>query len=67
MAAAPSKGCMDLTHFVYTALIVAAVLVIAYWVFYTRTLKTRPNVGKQEGIAMATEKRERAGKFGSSV
>jgi hypothetical protein len=58
---------MMLTQFVYVALVIVALLVVAYWVFYTRRLKTPPHVGTQEGIAMATQKRERAGKFGSSV
>jgi uncharacterized ion transporter superfamily protein YfcC len=50
-----------LTMFVYVALIVAALLVIAYWVMYTRRLKTSPRLGKSEGIALATEERERRG------
>jgi len=50
-----------LTTFVYAALIVFALLVIAYWVTYTRRLRTRRHVGKNEGIAMATEDRERRG------
>jgi hypothetical protein len=50
-----------LTTFVYVALVVFALLVIAYWVTYTRRLKTPPHVGKCEGIAMATDQRERAG------
>jgi membrane protein implicated in regulation of membrane protease activity len=48
-----------LTTFVYVALVVVALLVIAYWVTYTRRLKTPPHVGKNEGIAMATERRGR--------
>jgi len=55
---------MTLTYFVYTALIVVALLVIAYWVTYTRHLKTPAHVGTQEGIAMATQERERGGKTG---
>lgn len=55
---------MDLTQIVYVLLVVAALLVIAYWVTYTRHLKTQPRVGTQEGIAMATQERER--KHGSS-
>jgi hypothetical protein len=50
---------MDLTHYVYVALIVFALLVITYWVAYTTHLKTPRNVGKQEGIAMATQEHER--------
>jgi uncharacterized ion transporter superfamily protein YfcC len=49
----------QLTTFVYIALVVFALLVIAYWVTYTRRLKTSPRSGKNEGIAMATEDRER--------
>jgi phosphotransferase system glucose/maltose/N-acetylglucosamine-specific IIC component len=56
---------MDLTHIVYVILIAVAMLVIAYWVFYTRHLKTPRNVGKNEGIAMATHARERTGKTGT--
>jgi hypothetical protein len=55
---------MDLTHIVYVALVVAALLVIAYWVLYTTRLKTPRNVGKAEGIAMATQEKERSGKTG---
>lgn len=56
---------MGLTQIVYVVLVLAALLVIAYWVFYTRRLKTQPHVGTQEGIAMATQERER--KHGSSL
>jgi hypothetical protein len=52
---------MDLTHFVYVALIVFALLVITYWVAYTTHLKTPRSAGKQEGIAMATQEHERHG------
>jgi len=55
---------MDLTHIVYVVLIAVAMLVIAYWVLYTRHLRTPRNVGKNEGIAMATQAKERAGKTG---
>ena len=55
---------MDLTHIVYVLLIAVAMLVVAYWVFYTTRLRTPRNVGKNEGIAMATQARERSGKTG---
>jgi hypothetical protein len=58
------EGPMELTQIVYVILIAVALLVIAYWVGYTRGLKTRPGVGTQEGIAMATQERER--KHGSA-
>jgi hypothetical protein len=58
---------MELTQIVYVALVVVALLVIGYWVGYTRRLKTMPHVGTQEGIAMAIQKKERAGKFGSAA
>lgn len=58
---------MELTQIVYGLLILFALLVIAYWVTYTRHLKTLPHVGKQEGIAMATQDKERHEKFGSAV
>lgn len=48
-----------LTMFVYVALVVFALLVIAYWIIYTRRLRTSPRLGKNEGIALATEERER--------
>jgi len=49
----------QLTTFVYIALVVFASLVIAYWITYTRRLKTSRRLGKTEGISMATEERER--------
>ncbi len=55
---------MDLTHIVYVLLVVAALLVVTYWVLYTTRLKTARNVGKSEGIAMATQEKERTGKTG---
>lgn len=55
---------MDLTHIVYVLLVVAALLVIAYWVLYTTRLKIPRNVGRSEGIAMATQEKERTGKTG---
>ncbi|HEX9200428.1 MAG TPA: hypothetical protein VF865_12770 [Acidobacteriaceae bacterium] len=48
-----------LTTFVYIALVVFALLVIGYWVTYTRRLKTPRNVGTCGGIAMATQQKER--------
>ena len=47
--------------FVFAALIVVALLIIAYWVTYTRRLRTAAHVGKTEGIAMAIDERERRG------
>lgn len=58
---------MELTQSVYVLLVLVALLVIAYWVFYTRHLKTQPHVGTQEGIAMATQERERAGNHDDAV
>jgi phosphotransferase system glucose/maltose/N-acetylglucosamine-specific IIC component len=52
----------SLTTIVYVLLIVFALLVIAYWVMYTRRLKTPGHVGKNEGIAMAKQQKSRAGK-----
>ena len=49
---------------VYVALVVAALLVIGYWVLYTTRLKVPRNVGKTEGIAVATQQHERAGRTG---
>ena len=56
---------MELTQIVYVLLVVAAALIVGYWVYYTRHLKTRPQVGTQEGIAMAIQERER--KHGSQL
>jgi hypothetical protein len=53
-----------LTTTVYVLLVIAALLVITYWVLYTRRLKTARNVGTCEGIAMATQQKERAGRTG---
>jgi Tfp pilus assembly protein PilO len=58
---------MELTQIVYIVLIAVALLVIGYWISYTRRLRTLPHVGTQEGIAMATQMKERAGRFGSAV
>jgi flagellar basal body-associated protein FliL len=58
---------MELTQIVYVVLVLVALMVIAYWVFATRRLKTRPHVGTQEGIAMAIQAKERSGKNGSVV
>jgi hypothetical protein len=55
---------MEFTNLVYVGLVVAALLVIAYWVLYTTRLKIPRNVGKSEGIAMATQEKERTGKTG---
>jgi len=54
-----------LTSFVYVALVIAALLVIGYWVAYTRRLKGLRNVATTERIAIATERKERAGKTDS--
>ena len=55
---------MELTQIVYIILVAFAFLVIAYWVAYTTRLKTPRNVGKNEGIAMATQRNERTGRTG---
>lgn len=49
---------------VYILLVAAALLVIAYWVLYTRRLKVPPHVGKDEGIAIATQEKERTHRTG---
>lgn len=54
-----------LTTGVYIALIVVASLVIAYWVLYTRKLRVPRGVGTNEGIAIATERKERTGHIGT--
>lgn len=53
-----------LTTFVYVALVVVALLVISYWALYTRKLKTPRRVGKNEGIAIATQAKEERGRTG---
>ena len=47
--------------FVFAALIVVALLIIAYWVTYTRRLRAPSRLGKNESIAVATLERERRG------
>jgi hypothetical protein len=54
-----------LTTVTYVGLIVFALLVIAYWVMYTRLLRTPLRVGTNEGIAIATERKERTGRTGT--
>jgi hypothetical protein len=54
-----------LTMTVYILLVAFALLVIAYWVAYTRRMKIPPNVGKEEGISIATQEKERTGHTGS--
>ena len=49
---------------VYVLLVAFALLVLAYWVLYTRRLKVPPHVGKEEGIAIATQEKERTGRTG---
>jgi len=53
-----------LTMTVYILLVAFALLVIAYWLLYTRRMKIPRNVGKEEGIAMATQEKERTGHTG---
>lgn len=40
-------------------------LVILYWYLYTRKMKTPRNVGTNEGIAVATQRKERAHRSGT--
>ena len=48
---------------VYVGDSVVLALVVLYWFFYTRrTMKTPRNVGTSEGIAMAAQRKQRAGK-----
>jgi hypothetical protein len=54
-----------LTLSVYILASVVFALVILYWVLYTRRLKVPRNVGKQQGIAIPTQKKEQTGKTGS--
>ncbi len=54
-----------LTLSVYIAASCVFAAVLLYWFLYTRNLKTPPGVGKNEGIAIATQQKERAGKTGS--
>lgn len=57
-------GHPTLTMTVYILLVAFSLLVISYWVLYTRRLKVPKNVGKEEGIAMATQDKERTGHTG---
>jgi hypothetical protein len=54
----------SLTITVYVLLVMFALLVISYWVLYTRRLRTPRRVGKCEGISMATQRKERGDKTG---
>lgn len=54
-----------LTTFVYCAIITVAVLIVAYWALYTRRLRIPRGVGTNEGISIATERKERTGHTGS--
>ena len=49
---------------VIITIIVIFLAVVAYQIIYTRRLKTPPGVGKEEGIAIATEEKERKSKSG---
>lgn len=53
-----------LTTFVYIALVVFAGLIIAYWALYTRRMKMPKGIGTNEGIAIATQRKERTGRTG---
>ena len=53
---------LTLTVYILTSVVFA--LVILYWVLYTRRLKVPPNVGTEEGIAVATQQNERTGRTG---
>ena len=55
----------ELTTLVYVGASVVFALVVLYWILYTRRLKIPPGVGTEEGIAMATQKKERAGRAGT--
>jgi hypothetical protein len=53
-----------LTMFTYVALVVFALIVIAYWALYTRRMKMPRGIGTNEGIAIATQRKERTGRTG---
>jgi hypothetical protein len=58
---------MNIAHYdpiEFVVLSVVFALVIACWIIYTRRLKTPANVGKDAGIAMAMQERERTHKSG---
>jgi hypothetical protein len=50
---------------VYIGAAIFFLAVITYWIVYTRSLKTRAGVGKNEGIAMPTQRKERNGRTGT--
>jgi hypothetical protein len=54
-----------LTMGVYIGAAIFFLAVITYWIVYTRSLKTRAGVGKNEGIAMPTQRKERNGRTGT--
>ena len=58
---------MNMAHYdpiEFVILSVVFALVVAWWIIYTRRLKTPANVGKDAGIAMAMHEREQAHKSG---
>ncbi|GAC1415779.1 MAG: hypothetical protein NVS9B15_09590 [Acidobacteriaceae bacterium] len=57
----------DLAMTVYVGDSIVFALVLLYWFGYTRrTMKTPRNVGTSEGIAMATQRKHRAGRAGTT-
>jgi hypothetical protein len=59
---------MNFAHYDPIEFIVLSVvfaLIVLCWIVYTRRLKTPRNTGTQEGIAIATEQKERGHKTGS--
>lgn len=54
-----------LTIGVYIGASAVFALVLLYWFLYTWRLRTPRNVGTNEGIAMASQRKERAGRSGT--
>lgn len=55
----------DLATTVYVGDSIVFGLVVLYWFLYTRKMKMPRNVGKNEGIAIATQRKERAHRSGT--
>lgn len=58
-------GPHQITMSVYYGASIVFALVILYWILYTRRLKIQRNVGTTEGIAMASQHKEREHRSGT--
>jgi uncharacterized membrane protein len=58
-------GPHQLTITVYIAASIVFAVVLLYWILYTRRLRTPRNVGTNESIAMASQRKERNHRSGT--